>query len=281
MKTNTKIFCAKIIFKILMILGFKKNTQITKSKIKWSLDISEGIDLSIFIFGSFQKKLILSILKFIKKERNKFDYFNIIDVGSNIGDKSLSLTKKLLDNGISNFKVFSIEPTDYAFDKQIKNIQLNPKLEKKILNYKMFISSKKKNISKVFSSWKLDSNNDQHNKHGGTLKMINKNTEIISLDEFIKKNEIKEKIIIKIDVDGYEIDVINSLKETLTKMSPIIFMEYAPYALVEHGYSVDELYIFLKKFDYEIYDLKFNKLNKINISDGSSKDIVLIRDKQI
>ena len=96
------------------------------------------------------KKLILSIFKFIKKERNKFDYFNIIDVGSNIGDKSLSLTKKLLDNGINNFKIFSIEPTDYAFDKQIKNIQLNPKLEKKISNYKIFISSKKKEYFKSF-----------------------------------------------------------------------------------------------------------------------------------
>ena len=281
MRTNTKIFFAKLIFKILMALGFKKNVQITRNKIEWYLDISEGIDLSIFIFGSFQKDLVLSIFKFVKKEKKRFNYFNIIDVGSNIGDKSLSLSKKLLDNGINNFKIFSIEPTDYAFEKQIKNIQLNPKLEKKIFNYKMFISSKKKNISKVFSSWKLDSNENQHNKHGGILKKIDKNTEIISLDEFIKKNEIKEKIIIKIDVDGYEIDVVNSLKETLSKMSPIIFMEYAPYAFIEYGYSVDEFYKFLKKFDYGIYDLKFKKLNKINISDGSSKDIVLIRNKQI
>ena len=148
MRTILKFF-AKIIFKILMALGFK-NVQITRNKIEWYLDISEGIDLSIFIFGSFQKKLILLIFKFIKKEKNKFDYFNIIDVGSNIGDKSLSLTKKLLDNGISNFKVFSIEPTDYAFDKRIKNIQLNLKLEKKISNYKIFISSKKEYF-KVFS----------------------------------------------------------------------------------------------------------------------------------
>ena len=33
MRTNTKIFFAKIIFKILMALGFKKNVQITRNKI--------------------------------------------------------------------------------------------------------------------------------------------------------------------------------------------------------------------------------------------------------
>ena len=33
MKTNTKIFCAKIIFKILMILGFKRIHELQKAKL--------------------------------------------------------------------------------------------------------------------------------------------------------------------------------------------------------------------------------------------------------
>ena len=131
MKTNTKLFFAKIILKLLLVIGFNKNLIISRNKIKWDLDISEGIDLSLFLFGSFQKKLTLSIFNLIKNQKNQFSFFNIIDIGSNIGDKSLSLTKMLLDQNIKNFKVFSIEPTNYAFNKQIKNIKLNPKLKKK------------------------------------------------------------------------------------------------------------------------------------------------------
>ena len=122
MKTKTKLFIAKVFLKILLFLGFKKKFIIKRNDIKWNLNISEGIDLSIFLFGSFQKDLTLSILDLIKRQKKIFSFFNIIDVGSNIGDKSLSLTKLLLNNEINNFKIFSIEPTEYAFNKQNENI---------------------------------------------------------------------------------------------------------------------------------------------------------------
>ena len=50
---------------------------------------------------------------------------------TNIGDKSLLLSSKLINLGIKNFKIFSIEPTDYAFKKQTININLNKTLKKK------------------------------------------------------------------------------------------------------------------------------------------------------
>ena len=39
----------------------------------WELDINEGIDLSIFLFGKFEDQIILS--KYIKK--NKIDIIDI------------------------------------------------------------------------------------------------------------------------------------------------------------------------------------------------------------
>ena len=69
MKTNTKLLFAKIILKFLLFFDFKKKIVIKRNDINWSLDISEGIDLSLFLFGSFQKKLTNSIFYFIKKEK--------------------------------------------------------------------------------------------------------------------------------------------------------------------------------------------------------------------
>ena len=75
MKTNTKLFFAKIIFKLLLAIGFNKNLIISRNKIRWDLDISEGIDLSLFLFGSFQKKLTLSIFNLIKKKEKSIFIF--------------------------------------------------------------------------------------------------------------------------------------------------------------------------------------------------------------
>ena len=54
-------------------------------------------------------------------------------------------------------------------------------------------------------------------------------------------------------------------------------MEYAHYALKEYGKSIDYFYSFLSKNNYQVFDLKLNKIDKIKIREGSSVDIVLIK----
>ena len=278
MKTYTKIQIAKFISFTLRFLRFKKKIFVRRKLINWCLDLSEGIDLSIFLFGSFQANVTDSIYKnIISSKLKKKQSINIIDVGSNIGDKSLTLANKLINKKISNFKIFSIEPTYYAFKKQIRNINLNPSLKKKIFLSKFFISYKKDIPKKVYSSWKLDSKKRSHKIHRGFLMNIDKKTKSISLDDFVKKNNISDKLIIKIDVDGFEMGVLRSLTKTLIKKNPVIYMEYAPYALIENDSSVEELKRFLKKYKLKIYDLNFKKLNSLSISKGSSIDIVLTK----
>ncbi len=276
MKTITKVKIAKLIFNLLIFFGLNKKNLVIRNSVKWKLDISEGIDLSIFLFGAFQQDLVKSINEYIFKDKHSNNtFFNIIDIGSNIGDKSLSIAQSLSNKNFNRYKIFSIEPTDYAFKKQINNIKLNPNLKKKIKSFKYFVSNEKKKPNNIYSSWRLDSNEKTHEVHKGVLKKVNKLTDIISLDNFIKKNKIKNKIILKIDVDGFEMNVLKSSIKTLKKMKPIIFMEYAPYLFYENGFSSKEFFKFLKRYNYKIYDLNFNKLNKINIKKGASIDIIL------
>ena len=70
MRTNTKILIAKIIYFFLSFFLLKKNFFIRRNGINWNLDLSEGIDLSIFFFGSFQSKITDSIAKLISKKKN-------------------------------------------------------------------------------------------------------------------------------------------------------------------------------------------------------------------
>ena len=279
LKTSFKIGIAKLISKTLLLIGFKKINIYNRSEIKWKLNLSEGIDLSIFLFGSFQINVVealINLINILNKKQGK--YFNIIDVGSNIGDKSLLLSRKLIKLGIKNFKIFSIEPTSYAFQKQKINLNLNKILKKKISLYKYFISNNKKKPKMTYSSWELNSNQKKHYIHKGTLKKIDQTTKCLSLDQFINNNKINGEIIIKIDVDGFEMNVLESVKKYLKKKNPIILMEYADYALQENGYTKNKFLKFIKKYNYRIYDLGLKKIKNLKISKGSSKDIILIKD---
>ena len=70
MKTVTKVKIARLIFNTLIFFGFKKKNLVKRNSINWNLDLSEGIDLSIFLFGAFQGEIIKSIVSAIFKKKN-------------------------------------------------------------------------------------------------------------------------------------------------------------------------------------------------------------------
>ena len=252
LSTSTKIYLATILSKILIFLYQKKNFVISRNGIKYRIDLEEGVDLGIFLGVKNEKKLF-NIKKYLKPKKN----FDIIDIGSNIGSVTLPLA-----NTFKNSKIYSIEPTVYAFEKLKENINLNPNLKKRIKIFNYFISQKKKKIKFVHSSWKLDNQDKKHGIHRGTLKETS--NKAISLDKLFKKNKTPIKLI-KVDVDGYELDVLKSAEKLLKKEKPIIYFELAPYLYKEMGYTVDHLNKFVQKMGYAFYDENFKPVLDIKL----------------
>ena len=278
MRTINKIKVAKILsFILLKILRLKSTRIVNRGNIKYKLDLKQGIDLSIFIFGSFQKKITDTLTKVISLNNGK-ENFSILDIGSNIGDKSLSLVRNLLNNNITNFMIYSIEPTAFAINKQIENLNLNNKFKHKIKLFPFFFTNKKKKIKKTFSSWNLYSKNNI--VHGGQNKSFHKETKCISLDKFIVQNKIYNTLAIKIDVDGNELDVLRSGKNFLLKNRPLILMEYSPSALKAKKVLMKYFFSFIESINYSIQDLNLKKIvNNINVQNDSSIDILLVSNK--
>jgi len=276
MQTNKKLLLAKFLsFILLKIFKFKVTQIAARKDINYKLNLRQGIDLSIFIFGSFQNKITSILTKIIINKKNQ-KFFSVLDIGSNIGDKSLSLAKNLLNKKIKNFLIYSIEPTEFAINKQIENLNLNKGLKKKIRIFPLFITNTKNNIKEAFSSWDLFKKNNII--HGGQKKLFSKNTKSISLDNFIKNNKIKNVLLIKIDVDGNELDVLYSAKKFLLKNSPYIIIEFSQSALEAKGVSINNFYKFIKNINYSIYDLNLKKITKnIPISINSSIDVLLVK----
>lgn len=280
MKTYKKIILAKILsFILLKIFKFKVTQIVNRKGINYKLNLRQGIDLSIFIFGSFQNKITNISTKIILNKKKK-NFFSVLDIGSNIGDKSLSLAKNLLNRKIRNFLIYSIEPTEFAINKQKKNLNLNKELKKKIRISPFFITNTKNKIKEAFSSWDLFEDNNII--HGGQKKLFSKDTKSICLDNFIQSNKIKNVLLIKIDVDGNELDVLYSAKKFLIKKNPCIIMEFSPSALKAKGVSIKNFYKFIKSINYSIYDLNLKKITKnIVMPINSSIDILLMKNNSI
>ena len=269
MKTKYKIQIAKVISFFLKFL-YKKNKIHIKNKIRWCLDLNEGIDLSIFLFGTSEKKI--NNLKQLFKSNEKL---TIIDIGANVGSISLPLAKIF-----NKSKIFAIEPTNYAFKKLTKNLNLNKDLKKNISLNQLFLS-KINRPTKVWSSWNFDNNNDKHKLHLGTLHSIKKKS-YMSLTNFINLKKISKVDFIKLDVDGHELDVLKSGEKFLKDKKPVIFIEIAPYLYPEFGYKCSKLITYIKKLKYSFYSEELKKITDIDnyvkkITYGGSENFYLMK----
>ena len=248
--TSAKVYFATILSRLLIFFLRKKKFLISRNGIKYNIDLEEGIDLGIFLSLKNEKKLF-KVKKYIDLNEKSL----IVDIGANVGSVSLPLAQNF-----NNSQIFSIEPTIYAFKKLKQNINLNLRLKKRIKTFNYFVSCKKKKIEFVHSSWKLISGDKKHGIHKGILKKTS--NRITSLDSILKKNKKRVRLI-KIDVDGYELEVLKSAEKTLKKEKPIIYFELAPYLYKEMGYTVDHLIKYIKKIEYAFYDENFKRVSDV------------------
>ena len=64
MKTKTKILIAKLVhIALIKILKFDQKKIIKRNSINWYLDLTEGLDMQIFLLGSFQRKRLFGVKK--------------------------------------------------------------------------------------------------------------------------------------------------------------------------------------------------------------------------
>ncbi len=182
---------------------------------------------------------------------------NIIDIGANIGAHALPLAKNVLPYG----RVVAIEPTDWAFDKLKKNKSLNPDLSDiLILKQAALLSSDKERPASFYASWKVSSNvgDDVHGVHGGTSCEATR-AEVLTLDDLVEERGLTHVDIIKLDVDGYEYQVLEGAKKTLADKRPYIVMELCEYVHTETNSTLFKVVELLYAGGYELFSLEKNR----------------------
>lgn len=249
--TKIKIFGAKILYKITTLFVGKDKRIINRDGVKYEVDLAEGIELSLFLFGRFQNHIIKN--SFLTIDKNA----TIIDIGANVGLMTLQFAK-LVPNG----KVYSFEPTFYALERLKKNLSLNPELNKNVTVINSFVSEISSDNPEIiaFSSWKVNGERDENNHpvHLGTPKNA-EGVPSVSLNDFVE-NQKPEKIdFIKIDTDGHEYEVFKGAEKVIAKYRPKIIFEIGLYVMEEKNILFDFYYNYFKNLNYRLVDTKTEK----------------------
>lgn len=228
------------------LFGLPAEVVANRRGLTWSLNLKEGIDLAIYILGGFELRTLRRYTQLIKEGDV------VLDIGANVGAHTLPLAQLVGNTG----KVFSFEPTAYAFAKQKNNIALNPQLAPRISPHQMMLMATDIDPlpESVYSSWPLETADDLHSEHHGRL-METHGSVTGTLDSFILNAGIKHIDFIKLDVDGNENDVLAGAKAVIENSKPKIMLELAPYVYGENPHKFDALLDDLWRMEYQISDM--------------------------
>jgi len=248
--TRIKLYLARMLFGVVKPFYGTDKRIIKRNGLSFEVDLTEGLDLSLFLFGNFQKHV--SENKFIDLPSDAV----ILDIGANVGIMSLKFAQKVPEG-----KVFAFEPTHYAYQKLQRNLELNPFIQNIEVIQSFVTDSKKSNDGLfAFSSWKIDKKpaSDQHPIHGGKA-MSTEGIPAITIDEIAKSKSLDRIDFIKIDTDGHEFEVLSGAKKSIELLRPKIIFELGQYVMEEKNITFMDYHEFFIQLNYKLFNAASNK----------------------
>jgi FkbM family methyltransferase len=274
--TKTKVALAGLAYRVIRggraIIGKGDWVTVRRGDVRWRLDLSEGIDFSIYLLGGFERSTSATLKRLVKEGDVVFD------IGANVGAHALALARNVGAGG----HVFAFEPTDFAFAKLKQNLELNPELEKQTHPHQLLLAD---DVTaplerEIYASWPLETQGLVHAKHRGRLVMT-RNASVDTLDNFVAREGIDRLELIKMDVDGHEYPILMGARKTLARFRPVLVMEMSPYVHAERNGSFSGLVNLLREGGYSLQDadtwralpLKADELERL-IPDGASINVI-------
>lgn len=214
---------------VVLCLGGRKAKFIRKGKLANRLCKNERFEL----FG----------IEFVLQHLEDNSVF--LDVGAGIGYYSIIL--KLLKSGIV---VWGFEPCKTTYDNCLENLKLN-ELFIDITMHRLALSNYQgKGILKLH---KQDGLNTLGKSFVESKLLGQEEVDVVTLDMFLRRNDIKKVDIIKADIEGGELRLFQGATELLSREdAPVILFENVSYRTSAFGHIPQYVEGFLQSFGYRI-----------------------------
>lgn len=235
------------------LLGFKAESTVTlrhhDAEFKIIINPHNGfIDEYIYLNGVYEDYILNIIAEYLPENGVLFD------VGANIGQHSLFAAAFLKNQG----QVYGFEPVPALFQQFSKSVELNSFDNIKLYNIACGNASSSGQIHLNYA-----------NAGQASLIELDQTEEVVSV-QVIKLDDLfpdlNELSFIKIDVEGYEYEVLLGTKELISRTKPVILLEFSPIIYNKTDPGVSE----------KILDFLMNQYDLTDIDDGG----YLIKNKQ-
>lgn len=249
LSTANKVLIARMLYRAVHLLrrpfGGKDQVTLRRAGLVWNLDLREGIDLTIYLTGAFERDTLRAL------ESRVVEGAVVLDVGANVGAHTLHLARLVGDKG----RVIAFEPTDYAVAKLRANLRANPRLEPRVDVHQVFLVEDDGTalVPPLASSWPVDGT-PPDDAQMCSRSMSAAGADARTLDSMLTAAGDPDVQLMKMDVDGHELEVLKGARRLLERSRPTIVMELAPYVF-RPAQKFDDLVALLAGLGYQFLPL--------------------------
>lgn len=237
--------------------------KVVRNDINYHLNISNSVDHAIY-FG-YKDQAAENFIKMFNEDSVVFD------IGANIGATSLPYAKKCFKG-----RVYSYEPDQTNYKRLVENINLNQLQNVQAIN--IGLGDKEEEV-------KLYCVSDTNPGMNRVLKQENVDfnytiIKIRTLDfELFERLKLSKVDAVKIDVEGFETNVLNGAAKTLLTFKPKLFIELIDSNLRENGSSASEIVNKLIDYGYDIFcAFDMRRIEKDENLNNCQFDIIAIKE---
>jgi FkbM family methyltransferase len=172
---------------------------------------------------------------------------NALDIGGNIGLQSIRMSQCAGPAG----KVYAFEPLNYLQQKFTRNMLLNKADNVTLFPYALSDKESQADFTINTNSWNQGTFSLNNNGNGTEVQQVT----IKIADNFAEIKGLASLDLIKIDVEGFEYQVLLGLTQALKKHKPRIIFEYDSNYWINNGQKIADCYLFLQSLGYTIYQV--------------------------
>jgi FkbM family methyltransferase len=202
----------------------------------------KGISRELYAFGKRENYSTDLILKDRLINPNQI----VLDIGANIGYYALMEAKTVGPNG----KVYAVEPVPKNFKVLKENVEMNELNNVELFNIalgdkdcitKMHVSTK--------SNWSRIAKKNIPDKIEETISV-----EMTTVDKFIKNKKVPT--FIRMDVEGYEVNILKGMQKLIKQKNLDIFVEFHPQLI-----SIADIKYFFENLEGNQFQIKYYFMN--------------------
>lgn len=170
----------------------------------------------------------------------------VLDIGAHIGLMAAVFGKKVKKGG----RVFSFEPTTVSYNVLCNTIAING-LKDIVIPVNAAVGGNSGKVIFFISDTAIDVGNSMV-KYGDDKKTWPVEIDMVSIDDFVKSQQLNKVDFIKIDAEGAEYKVLLGGLNTFTTFKPLIILALHPEAITANNDTLELIYDQVNKMNYSI-----------------------------